>query len=60
VTDVSNQKTTGYGLRKNILSPLETLAQSVSAIAPTGSGPPPARLYSFIRNGRETLSMVTF
>lgn len=36
-TDVSNPKTTGYGLRKNALSPLETLAQSVSAIAPTAT-----------------------
>jgi amino acid transporter len=28
-------KTAGYGLRRGVLSPLETLAQSVSAIAPT-------------------------
>jgi len=28
-------KTAGYGLRRAVLSPLETLAQSVSAIAPT-------------------------
>ncbi|WP_446744834.1 APC family permease [Silvibacterium acidisoli] len=29
--------TTGYGLRKQVLGPWETLAQSVSAIAPTAS-----------------------
>lgn len=30
-----SKTTAGYGLRKGVLSPLETLAQSVSAIAPT-------------------------
>jgi len=29
--------TSGYGLRRNVLSPLETLAQSVSTIAPTAT-----------------------
>ena len=30
-----NPQATGYGLRRGALSPLETLAQSVSTIAPT-------------------------
>src|ERR1700677_3900130 len=29
--------TSGYGLRRNVLSPLETLGQSVSTIAPTST-----------------------
>src|SRR5271170_1585432 len=32
-----NSLTTDYGLRREILSPLETLAQSVSTVAPTSS-----------------------
>ena len=32
-----NSRTTDYGLRREILSPMETLAQSVSTIAPTSS-----------------------
>jgi amino acid transporter len=31
----ANGQTAGYGLRRNVLSPMETLAQSVSTIAPT-------------------------
>jgi amino acid transporter len=30
-------KTAGYGLRREVLSPLETLAQSISTIAPTAT-----------------------
>jgi amino acid transporter len=30
-----NSQATGYGLRRDVLSPMETLAQSVSTIAPT-------------------------
>jgi amino acid transporter len=33
----TNPQTTGYGLRGDALSPLETLAQSVSTIAPTAT-----------------------
>jgi amino acid transporter len=32
---VQNSQTTDYGLRREVLSPMETLAQSVSTIAPT-------------------------
>jgi amino acid transporter len=32
---VENSQTTDYGLRREVLSPMETLAQSVSTIAPT-------------------------
>ena len=31
----ANPQATGYGLRRDVLSPMETLAQSVSTIAPT-------------------------
>src|ERR1700682_4009404 len=31
----SNTQSAGYGLRREVLSPVETLAQSVSTIAPT-------------------------
>ncbi len=31
----ANSQSTGYGLRREVLSPMETLAQSVSTIAPT-------------------------
>src|SRR6202142_1867877 len=33
----ANSQAAGYGLRREILSPMETLAQSVSTIAPTTS-----------------------
>ena len=32
-----NSETTGYGLRRGVLSPVETLVQSVSTIAPTAT-----------------------
>jgi amino acid transporter len=32
-----NSKLTGYGLRSGVLSPMETLAQSISTIAPTAT-----------------------
>ena len=35
VSVVEAERAAGYGLRRGVLSPLETLAQSVSAIAPT-------------------------
>ena len=36
VSKVHNE-TTGYGLRRAVLSPVETLAQSVSTISPTAT-----------------------
>jgi len=35
VTDPQASQATNYGLREGILSPMETLAQSVSTMAPT-------------------------
>ena len=37
LTQQINGQTAGYGLRREILSPMETLAQSVSTIAPTAT-----------------------
>ena len=36
-TTEQHSHTQGYGLRRSVLSPLETLAQSVSTIAPTAT-----------------------
>src|SRR6202451_4716676 len=36
-TTLQNSETSHYGLRREILSPMETLAQSISTIAPTSS-----------------------
>jgi amino acid transporter len=36
-TAVESPQTPGYGLRREVLSPMETLAQSISTIAPTTS-----------------------
>src|SRR5229473_4723404 len=35
MTTQSSSQSAGYGLRREVLSPMETLAQSVSTIAPT-------------------------
>ncbi len=35
ITNLSEAAATGYGLRRGVLSPMETLAQSVSTMAPT-------------------------
>jgi len=37
LTQQTDEQTAGYGLRREILSPMETLAQSVSTIAPTAT-----------------------
>jgi amino acid transporter len=47
-----SSQTASYGLRHEVLSPMETLAQSVSTMAPTTTPPAPIPLvYTLAGNG---------